>query len=293
VQIGFGIEGAALATSSDGPAAECLEKLGGLTIGQLRWMFSSLTENLLIQEYDGWNSSEVPHSDGNELTRRWSELHNECQPEEILIIGMASSNPVHDFFEKKISHAAEEVIDTTRFHGETDIEVLVDKLERSKSGIGFFNIRYALSEEDKSVVANRLKTVLLLDRNRAYISPEDARFEDRDYPLTSHIYFNINDEQLTWINLRPFLEYAFSEQGTSELLEASFWPVPRWKQEVMKARAQTATAVAMEDIVCGPDGSDISIAGSTTVFPVSQICELQIGIVFKLTRCFRAFNIRA
>jgi ABC-type phosphate transport system substrate-binding protein len=280
LQIEFGLEGAALVTSVNGPAAECLEKLGGLSIDQLRWMFSGMTEQQLIQEYDGWDSSEVPYSDGIGNTRLWSELHSDCQPVEISIVGTASSSPVHVFFADKILKAAGESIDPARFLGETETKPLIDRLEGDKNAIGFLNIRYVISEQDESVVADRLKTVPIREVNKnsnsTFTDPEVARFEDQKYPLTSNIYFNINDEASTWTNVRPFLEFAFSEQGTRELINASFWPIPRWKQEVMKARAQTATAVAMEDIICGPEGSTISIAGSSTVFPVSQICACRL-----------------
>jgi ABC-type phosphate transport system substrate-binding protein len=270
----------ALATGIDGPAAECLAKLGGLSVDQIRWMFSGMTEQQLILEYDGWDASEVPYSDGVEYTRLWSELHSECQPVEISIVGAESSSPVHGFFADKIMKATGENIDVARFLGETDIELLMDRLEVNKTAIGFLNIRYVLSEEEKSVVAGRLHFVPIREvdkingnRNGTFVHAEQVRFEDSNYPLISKIYFNINDEESTWTKVRPFLDYAYSEQGTQQLLDASFWPIPRWKQEVMKVRAGTATAVALEDIVCGPQGSTISMAGSSTVFPVSQICE--------------------
>jgi ABC-type phosphate transport system substrate-binding protein len=194
MQIEFGLEGAALVTSVDGPAAECLEKLGGLSIDQLRWMFSGMTEQQLIQEYDGWHASEVPHSDGIGYTRLWSELHSDCQPVEISIVGTASSSSLHAFFADTILKAAGESIDTARFLGETETEPLLDRLEGDKTAIGFLNIRNVLSEHS----AVRWKTVPIREVNKnsngTFADPEVARFEDQKYPLTSNIYFNINDE---------------------------------------------------------------------------------------------------
>lgn len=233
-----------------------------------------MTEMKLIGEYDGWDMAEVPNSDGDGSTRMWSELHKDCQAVEVSIIGNVESSPVHKFFSGKILKARGEIIDQSRFQQVETIEDTVVSLEANPNAIAFFNLRYVLSQTEKSTIAN-LKTVSILDEDRAlYVRPSSAVFEDLSYRLKSGVFFNINDEETTWINLRPFLEYAFSERGLSDLVSESFWPIPNWQQMVMKTRAQIPTGIAMKDIICGEDESKtlISIAGSSTVFPVSQLC---------------------
>ena len=47
-KIELGLQGLGVAAGQRGPAVECLEKLGGLSRDQLRWIYSSLTEAELV-----------------------------------------------------------------------------------------------------------------------------------------------------------------------------------------------------------------------------------------------------
>jgi ABC-type phosphate transport system substrate-binding protein len=71
--------------SEGGIAFECIKRLNGLTIDQLRWVYSSYNESSL--EAHGWNRSSVQNLDGNSSTHLWSELSSECKAEEIILSG--------------------------------------------------------------------------------------------------------------------------------------------------------------------------------------------------------------
>lgn len=74
IQIDVAIDGLSVVVKSGGAAAGCLDKLPGLTIDQLRWIFSSYTDSELTAT--GWDAAAaIPNSDNDENTHLWSELN--------------------------------------------------------------------------------------------------------------------------------------------------------------------------------------------------------------------------
>ena len=161
------------------------------------------------------------------------------------------------------------------------MEDLVADLNDNESALAFFNIRYVLSEEDKSVIET-VRNIAVQKGNSDFVDPSFALFDDGSYALTTRLYMNLNRDESSLANVRPFLEYGFSETGTEDLLLADFWPIPPWERVVMNTRAQTASGIPLSSIEesCGPTGGEISIAGSSTVFPVAQICTCSKALSF-------------
>lgn len=83
------VDGVTVAAAKGGPAEECLNILGGLTLDQLRWIFSDLSSEALDAD-PTWDPSSVPHSDGLDYTHLWNELHEDCEASEIRIAGADS-----------------------------------------------------------------------------------------------------------------------------------------------------------------------------------------------------------
>jgi ABC-type phosphate transport system substrate-binding protein len=80
-------DGMAFAVKKGGVADDCITLLGGLSMDQIRWMFSSLSEEELVAEGE-WDAGAIPNSDNNPETHKWSELHAECAENEIRIAGL-------------------------------------------------------------------------------------------------------------------------------------------------------------------------------------------------------------
>ena len=72
----------------------CMVILGGLTLDQLRWIFSNYTEAELIAT--GWDPSSLANSDGNDATHLWSELSDSCAGAEIKIVGADSESGTYE-----------------------------------------------------------------------------------------------------------------------------------------------------------------------------------------------------
>ena len=81
------------------PAAACIRLLGGLTIDQLRWMYSSFSLGELIST--GLDATSIPFSDGDDSTHLWSELNEDCTAAEIVIAGPDGGSRAYNFFWKR------------------------------------------------------------------------------------------------------------------------------------------------------------------------------------------------
>jgi len=84
-------------------AGICLKKMnkdGGLTKDQLRWMFSSWSEEQL--KADGWNPASIPFPDGNPSTRLWSELNPKCVSHPIGVAVPNKTSGTYEFFTEAI-----------------------------------------------------------------------------------------------------------------------------------------------------------------------------------------------
>jgi len=278
VQIAIGIEGTAIAVGKEGAAAECLDKLGGgLNLDQLRWIFSNLSETELIQEEGLWNPKSVPFSDSNALSPKlWSELHSECQPVAISLVGPPVASKGFDYFKQEMLTATNETVDTTRYTSSETTEGLAASLYENGAAIGFLGIRFVLSEEDREILEN-LKIIGLREGLRgSFVSPTVAAYDETLYALATKLYMNLNQDETSLINTRPFVDYGFSEEGTKLLIDAGFWPLHESDRIVMDTKAQTPAGIPMDHIKenCGPAEAAFSIAGSSTVFPIAELCKL-------------------
>ena len=99
-QMEVAIDGLTVVTATTGAAKECVDLLDGLTLDQLRWIYSSYTEDEL--EAQGWDPSSVPNSDGNDDTHKWSELDSGCADVEIHITGADSLSGTYEYFKETV-----------------------------------------------------------------------------------------------------------------------------------------------------------------------------------------------
>jgi ABC-type phosphate transport system substrate-binding protein len=97
IQIKVGINSIAIAVLVGRAAAQCLQKMPGLTTAQLRWMFSNFTQAQM--GLTAVNTSEViPNSDGNMTSRNWNELNSGCPYRNIRIAGPDALSGTNEFF---------------------------------------------------------------------------------------------------------------------------------------------------------------------------------------------------
>lgn len=261
-------------TSAEGPAAECIQKLGGLTKGQIRWMYSNYDRSFLIEE--DWDPSSIYAQQlGNLAQRKWSDLHPDCASVDILIAGVSGDQAGADrFFQDFLFEGDDETFDFERPHSlwTANLTQHGDFVGNNGAAITFVGLSHIVSPEVQSEVAVLLP-VPIQGLQGQFLSPTDAAFGELAYPLARPLYLNLLDDEESLQKTRPFLEFGLSEEGTQMLKGAGFWTLHGYERVVMMTRAQTKLGVPMDDITsrCDFPGSQVLIAGSSTVFPVAQI----------------------
>ena len=153
-QIDVALDGITVVLINGGLAAQCLRKLDGdgLSIDQLRWIYSNYTQAQLTQS--GWDATSIPFNDNNETSHKWSEISPECPKGEIKLSAPGSLSGTFDFFKEVVLPNATEGVATKRPNGivQSEIdEVLVDFVETSSEeiygdAIVFFGFSFFINE---------------------------------------------------------------------------------------------------------------------------------------------------
>ena len=276
-------EGVSLAVASNSAASECINLLGGLSIDQVRWMYSSFPNSGL--DHSGWDAASVPFSDGDDDTRLWSELHENCTATEILVAGPPPESGAAAFLTKTVLLGQKEAI--RPYYTSTDTKELDAYLMEHQGAISFFQMQDLLTREH----VDRIRTihpVPIMDKHGHFIEANSREFEHANYPLLRNVFLGIHiNDPFSMQVIRPFLEFGFSDKGSQVLVNYGFWPLPEWEKLSMYTRIGSELGVDVEDLKeqCGPAGVEIYMAGSSNVEPVADIwsglysigCDVEIN----------------
>lgn len=264
LQIQVAQEDISFQTAPDGDAAECIGRLGGLTIDQLRWMFSNLPVGEL--DHSGWQVESVPFEDGDDSTHLWSELHENCTATEIVLAGPLVGSNAYDFFQDHVLTAADEK--PREYESKQDIREIAAFLQENKGAMSFFQL-YDLLTVEYATLVGTIAPVPVMNPRGDYIAPNALTYESEEYPLLRNVYLGVSEQALE--NTRPFLEFGLSDGGTQALKDAGFWAIQEYKKLAMFTRLQSKLGMEALDITehCGPPG-ELAIAGSVIVEPVSH-----------------------
>lgn len=269
IQIDIAIDVLAIVVKAGGEAAACIQALGGLTIDQLRWIYSNYTLAELAMSV-GWNSSTVPNSDGNDTTHLWSELKNTsaCPQSEIQISGADSSSGAYEFFVQTVLTDFNEG-ETVRFDdylGSPNNIDLKDYVNSTTDAISYIGYPTFLRNTG-SLTAAAIKNAA-----GVHVKPTPVTVEDGTYnPFSTRIFMNLLNDEIALKPIRPFLTFAMSDTGTSLVESIGYSAIPSYERAVMLSRAKAVGGIDIETVICGPPGEKIKIAGSSAVFPIAQI----------------------
>lgn len=236
VQIDVAIDGLTVATQASGPGADCLEKLGGLTIDQLRWIYSSYNETQLLAT--GWDANALANSDNNETTHLWSELHPDCAQVEIKIAGADSESGTYEYFLEAVmkDHGnGEGFAYTSRpdpyFNSELDRDIVLYLESITGEGIGYFGFAYYY--ENRRI----LKAAAIENDAGTFVEPNSDTVGDGTYnPLSRRIFMNLHNEESSLEATVPFLHYGFSAEGSEQVSKTGYVPLPDTAKAEMLAR---------------------------------------------------------
>lgn len=286
VQLQVAREGISIVADANGAAASCIKRLGGgLSRDQLRWIFSSYPWAWLLRE--GVSPDAVPFEDGDDETHLWSELHEECDDVEIRISGIDTGSYAFEYLSKAVLTGGEEKIAFERGYEEFKfLNESVVYLHENGEAISCLQLADLFAPEIQTHTNHIIRISIMNDKGVA-IAPEADSFKTGTYPLSRGIFMGLWNDPESLSLTRPFLEFGFSEEGTKVLRQAGFWSLDDWEKIVMETRLQSQDGIDLEDIrrSCGPANELISIAGSSSVFPVARIWSeiYQMGCDAKVT----------
>lgn len=232
-QVDVAIDGITIVTVNGGLASRCFRSLEGrgLTIDQLRWIYSNFTAQQLIAV--GWDRSSVPHRDNSEFTHFFTELSESeaCNSGEIRLAAPGSLSGTFDFFREVVLTGASEGLATKRptgiFTSEDDLELANFLLTSSSTeelfgdSICFFGFSYFIAEGSFFYgVPIQAKGSL------TYFPPTFSNIEAGVYrPFSRRIYMNVYDGSSE--STGPFISYGLSQEGLNRIKDLGFVPPPQ------------------------------------------------------------------
>lgn len=244
-QLIVAIDGLSVVTKKGGAANQCIAALGGLSMGQLRWIFSNWTETAL--EADGLVLSSVTPNNDNDDIREWSDLSDSaaCADAEIKLWGADSDSGTYEYFGEQVfctkcfAEGAQggESFDLVRgYQNSADDNQIVNGIIADEHAIGYFGYAYYVENINTlsvAAIANN-DTHGVQDAGGA-VTPEASTVADGSFaPLSRYIYMNVNNDE--WDLVRSFIEFGFSEAGMAYVADVGYVPLPADMIAEMKAR---------------------------------------------------------
>ena len=216
-QLQVAVDGLSVVFKKGGNADTCVNThLGGLTVAQLRWIFSAEAD-----------SGYTPSNDDGDNTKEWSDLSADCADIGIPIKYPDADSGTYDYFYDVIlDYASEGFRSGTQ---SADDNVLVNALLGDGNAIGYFG--YAYYEENQAT----LSAAPVENSNGDMVTPGATTVRDGSYnPLSRSLYMNINNDN--WDTVGPFIDWAFSNDGQNLVSNVGYVPLNSQDLATMKSR---------------------------------------------------------
>lgn len=268
IQIDVAIDGLSVATRTGGLAEACIMSLGGLTMDQLRWIFSNYNESQLTTT--GWDPRSLDNSDGNPATHLWSELTADCPPVEIKIAGADSESGTYDYFLETVfaDHENGETFDRSRPHGYTNShndEDITNFLISNQDAIGYLGYAYYNAN------MGRLSAAPIENDAGMMVAPDAYTVADGFYnPLSRRIYMNLVDEENALKLTSAFIKFGLSDTGSGLVKETGYIAIPGEEKEEMLSRIGMLDEAAPAPDASAANNVGVCLAALTTALLVQS-----------------------
>ena len=257
-QIQVAIDGLSVVMKKGGAADVCVNThLGGLTVDQLRWMFSNEAD-----------TGYTPANDDGDAIKEWSDLSADCGAAEIVLAYPDADSGTYEYFYETVLDEAEE-----GFRSGTqsaDDNVLVNTLVGDETSIGYFG--YAYYQENMATLA----AAAVENGDGNMVAPTSTSVGDGTYnPLSRPLFMNLLVDADSMANTVPFLKFGLGDGGDKLVAAVGYVALPSTLDSEMVDRLDAeigghSDGIDVGTVTCGPDGS-IKIAGSSTVLPLAEI----------------------
>jgi ABC-type phosphate transport system substrate-binding protein len=222
-QFPVAIDGITFAYPLNGAAAKCLPTITGkgLSVDQLRWMYSSYGYSQLVA--NGWNPKSVPgYTASTTANHFWSYLGGSgCPAEEIAIAGSPSTSGTNSFFQGVTFTGSGETIALNRPDGyynvpEDNPNEVVQYLQATPASIGYFGYSYYAKN------TATLGAVAIENSAGVYVPPSFSVFADGTYnPYTRFVYMQLVTVFLTFQKTVAFVKFGTQTTVGDTLAEAA------------------------------------------------------------------------
>jgi ABC-type phosphate transport system substrate-binding protein len=249
--------------------------LGGLTIDQVRWMFSSYNATKLTST--GWDPSSLQNSDGNETTHYWSELDSRCRKTEIKIAGRDLLSGTAGSFRDAVFKDARngETFASKRpngyFNSTVDLDIvnfvqISSELEYGDA-VAYFGFSFYLNQGDS------LYGAPIKNKDGVFVIPTQGSIADGSYnPLSRSLYLQVSKNAASLADVRPFLQFGYSNEGTALTDSTGYVPFDLTKRNVMLAR------IGLPAIVEQPAPTKAPVSSTPGTAPVAAPTKKSCGL---------------
>jgi len=199
---------------------------GGLTVGQLRWIFSNYTDAKLIST--GFSSSELK---GTGTTKVWSRLFSSCPNVAIKLVGPDSAAGTYSYFLETIltDNKAGEGFSNSAYTPYVVEANIIAKVKSTAGSIGYCG--FAVYERAKATGAIKIKN----PTTGAHYLPGTSSIPTGLYkPLSRKLYMNVKTASI--LKVRSYIQYGFSTAGTNALVASGYYSLTAAEQVTMRKR---------------------------------------------------------
>ena len=232
VDVPVGRMPATIAVKANGTTQQCLAQIGGLSMGQVRWMLSGASASNLMG--DGFHpamewSSVVPSDDGDSIVE-WGDLHASCADEPIHVYHRWENRSVTQMIDAFLfcNHCNfpenwfEQDINRYRIVEETRSEV-VNGVQAFDGAIAITELRVGLSSDVYNIPLIDNWTHGAFDAILAggmVIHPSVVNSSTGQWPFQDNYYLTMREDSIS--DSRNFVEWMLSETGKENFDEIGF-----------------------------------------------------------------------
>mmetsp|Transcript_19896 Transcript_19896/g.37722 ORF Transcript_19896/g.37722 Transcript_19896/m.37722 type:complete len:741 (-) Transcript_19896:63-2285(-) len=280
IQVEVAKDGLTVVVPKEGAAERCIQVLGGLTHDQLRWIYSSYSDQDLHAA--GWDSTSLKNSDGNPETHLWSELDPRCESVEIRLSGdYLDGDAFAIFADKVLDHMDRgETVGQDRASGyfaQDSLELLVYLL-KYKGGISFVSYHHYHENEELFMA------VPLQNSEGDFVMPSEQSIVDESYPITRSLYMNLLNNEASLSHTIPLLKFGYGHPNL--LSDTGYIPIQGDALAAMLERLEGAP-YDIQELDQGTDDDDLEVNSGGFIFAMVIGFVLLLALVGGLLWCTR------
>lgn len=235
--------------ASTGSALDCVTSMGGLSMDQLRWIFTNYTKAELIAA-GNWNAaSAVPNDDGEEAYKTFREMFLSCSSVRVAFGGPARDTEAYEAFRRSI------LPDWSKGEGFGDAYI-------ETTGTIYSNMVTYRGFTSSASTSGR--TVPVYNQDQVSFEASETNIVSGSYPLTRPIYYNFGlNKEAT----RSFLQFGFSTAGETQTKQAGYWPISTAEQGFQYQLLVDGSQLTATPVTTPPSAPSVNLATLAPVVP--------------------------